>query len=241
MSQNSQPPTTTEFGIEIAPDIFDRRDKWNYMLMGALAIGVARFPEALNPDLSIRNFLPEPIDVPDHIGNVAAMGTFVFAAFRGWLRASDGHAKTREWFNKDLRRTQIFIGSVTLAANAFGELVGYGSYSTPDPLDAAYGLAGGYIFYRACKPEFLPETEIDRVLAVGEDLGEDVEKLEPQYQEVLTRFGAYKQHINALRERIRTTKKPSSGAKKSAKPAGQTSRATPRASKRYTPPKKNRK
>lgn len=78
MSEKSQ-----EFGIEIAREPFFSNDLYNNTLKGLALIALARAPGLFNPDLSIRDYKPEPFDVPDHVGNIAGMLLFAFPFMRG--------------------------------------------------------------------------------------------------------------------------------------------------------------
>lgn len=122
------------------------------------------------------------------------------------------------------------IGAVTILANAAGELMGYGGISTPDPIDFAYGLAGGYIYYKATKPTFIPEEEVDEIAKFNTD--EVKVHLDEKDRFIVEKYSAYKEKITNLKLSLKK-KTPSTKTMQHDKQK----RTKPLPNKRYTPPK----
>lgn len=224
------PEQSEEFGIELAQDALVGNDRYSNTLKALAVVALARAPGFFNPDLSIRDYIPEPFDVPDHIGNIAGMCLFAFPFIRGWQKASHETATTREWYEKDVRKTAKMIGAVAILANLGGELIGYGGLSTPDPIDFAYGLAGGYIYYKASKPKFLPEKDIDEIAQYDTDDIKD--QLDEKDRFIIEKYSTFKDKINQLKSNLKPKPQPTKPKQKDGKKG-----IKPHGNKRYTPPK----
>lgn len=123
-------------------------------IMGAIVlVAASRVPEALGVvDFSVRDHLPEPVDIPDHIGNMAPTAAIIWHFSHGYWNKKN-QLETDENFEKRRKILALAAGVITVAANVFAETIGYGPASTPDTLDFAYGIAGGAIAYSVSKPK----------------------------------------------------------------------------------------
>lgn len=154
----SSPAESEELGIYIPV----AKHSWNRLATPIITVtalvAAARFPSYLGYGPSIRDRLPEPIDMPDHVGNMALTFTILDTAAKTYF-GRERNALTEEEYKRKTRKAAIGIGALAVAANVFAEKVGYGSVSTPDNLDFVYGLFGGALAYYANKPRFVsPET-----------------------------------------------------------------------------------
>jgi len=112
----------------------------------------SRVPEAFGVDFSVRDHLPEPIDIPDHIGNMGMTANIIgLLSHLYWNKKNQ--LETDENFDKRRKKLALTAGVITVAANVFAEKIGYGPTSTPDTLDFVYGIAGGAIAYSVSKPK----------------------------------------------------------------------------------------
>lgn len=250
------PEASPEFGIELVPDIGQRHDVWSKLLVGAGVIALARAGGAINPDLSIRDYLPEPFDVPDHIGNLGGLSLVLLPFMRGYMRGGHERATTREIFDRETKRTAIMMGGLVVAANVVGEVVGYGPTSTPDPLDFVYGLAGGYLLYRNLKPEFMPESEVDTIIDLAIDCRNEGYEFDEEDRQYVGMYVGFKKRINELRDKFTAARNKPTPAVATPTTAPVQNRSAVRASAsrkgskkptnksihqgRYTPPKNKR-
>lgn len=139
-------------GVTIPGNPFSRKNM--PIVAGVTAVSLTRLGPVIDPSLDPRGHLPEPVDFPNHVGNMAV--TFVMTAhFASAFNGKQMTADTPESFKKKSRMLAGAIGTITVGANLFGELVGYGSISTPDPYDFAYGLAGGMLAYKLSKSTYI--------------------------------------------------------------------------------------
>lgn len=117
----------------------------------------------------LRGMLPDPVDVPNHIANAAVTAGLIFMWSRGYY-GEEQQPMPKEEYNRVTKRMAYAAGTIAVAANTFGELIGYGGISTPDAYDFAYGLAGGYLGYRWSKPHF---TSAEKVQYIKSNFPED--------------------------------------------------------------------
>jgi hypothetical protein len=94
-----------------------------------------------------RDFLPEPFDLPDHIGNFreASMGTVAACAMIGILACAEPLIdRSREAFRRNARRAAVGAFAVSSAIQVMGEQFAITNSLTErnfgDPIDAAYGI-----------------------------------------------------------------------------------------------------
>lgn len=133
----------------------------------ALTRGVNLFT---NNAYDLRGHLPDPIDLPNHIGNTALTIGLLAPLMYGFDDGLRIKPATPEQLQTRNRRAAYTIGALAVTANIVGETVGYGSISTPDFYDFVYGLAGGALLYRWTKPAYIPP---ERVKALKNILPED--------------------------------------------------------------------
>ena len=129
---------------ETARPRFDFVLRYSTIIASMLAIGVT---EPLSKDPGAQHLLPEPFDFFSHSSNLS-----ISAVAAGMTAAgvAIGPAESRGW---SLRRTRTVAAvsamALTTALNAISEtklgvtLLPF--HSTPDPIDFAYGMAGGAI------------------------------------------------------------------------------------------------
>lgn len=107
----------------------------------------------------IRDKLPEPFDVPDHIGNTAVT-IFLISVALNEVWGKSPRLATPEKFKQVKNVAAVAAGTIAVGANVVAENVGYGPKSTSDPIDFAYGVLGGYLAYRLTKPGYLTPAEV---------------------------------------------------------------------------------
>ena len=112
-----------------------------------------------NNAYNLRGHLPDPIDIPNHIGN-SAVTVALLASFMQGFDGRRPKPATPEQIQARNRRAAYTIGAIAVTANVLGETVGYGSISTPDFYDFLYGLAGGALVYRWTKPAYIPPETV---------------------------------------------------------------------------------
>lgn len=130
-----------------------------------IAMGVVSATRALGgayEQLDTKNILPEPFDVPDHIGNTA-VSFILLTRFANMYWGKDLQPATLEKYEHKRKMFAGYMGGLAVAANLFAETVGYGQISTPDPIDFVYGCAATFLAYKAKKPSFVPPTFIERI------------------------------------------------------------------------------
>jgi hypothetical protein len=95
-----------------------------------------------------RNVLPEPFDLPDHIGNFreASMGTVAACAMIGILTCAVPLIdRSRELFKRNAKRAAVGAFAVSSAVQVIGEEFAVTNSLSErnfgDPVDAAYGIA----------------------------------------------------------------------------------------------------
>lgn len=138
------------------------------IILGLAAISATRLSGMINESLSTRDLLPEPFDIPDHAGNLGL--TFIIAdQIAKKAHGTEPIACTEEELARTQKKLAIVLGVVSVAANIFAEKVGYGSTSTPDPIDFAYGLMGGVLAFYARKPNFLDKGTVNTLLEFEEE------------------------------------------------------------------------
>lgn len=221
-------------GIETQPNPFKTLS--GKVLVGLGLLSIARVPAAFNEDLSIRDYLPEPFDVPDHIGNVVgtvAVTALFMHGFRRGERKNEDYPATTDLAHKRTRRALAGITAViAVAANTLAETVGYGSGSTSDPIDFAYGVAAGYLAYKSEATNFVPEGTIRATKQSLEEFKKEypddhqLDYLEPILNGQISKMDALKAKFTAKRH-VST-----SAISSHKKPVTQ--------NKRYTPPKAKR-
>ena len=142
-----------DLGITSTVTLF--RDSYGPAVWAVTLAAVSRVPAFVNPDtdFNTRDLLPEPIDIGDHVGNTAlTLALTAHFANAYWGRGKQ-YLETDEEFERKKKVFTAAVGVGTVLANTLGELVGYGSVSTPDAVDFAYGLAGGLLAYKATMPQ----------------------------------------------------------------------------------------
>lgn len=106
-----------------------------------------------------RGQIPEPFDIVNHSGNLTVTYAVATAASKMFWSNKKPRLEAPEDFSK---RRRILAGGVAagaIALNSYAELVGYGSASTPDTIDFAYGMLGAYVGYKVVRPKYItPET-----------------------------------------------------------------------------------
>ncbi len=151
----TQRPPEEDLGIVVPMPTWRMRDMpW----IGAMLVASGTRIASVVSELEFRNILPEPLDLPDHVGNTAV--TFAFLSyFANGFWGKELEAVSPENFERRRKGYALAMGSLTVAANVFAETIGYGKASTPDILDFAYGCLGGWLTYKAKKPDYLdPEV-----------------------------------------------------------------------------------
>jgi hypothetical protein len=153
---NIEPP----MGIMMPPHGY--RDGAYKVIAPMVAISGSRLLPLIHQGLDARNHLPEPFDLPDHVGNMAV--TFVLASrmMNGFWGQEIELVSPRE---QEARRKRIAVavGLTSVAANVVDEVIGYGSASTPDVIDFAYGLVGGWLAYKFKAPDYVTPEEIEAI------------------------------------------------------------------------------
>lgn len=106
-----------------------------------------------------RGVLPEPIDIPDHIGNVSE-AAFVTG---GMFLASSFALRNREINRETVKRVAYGAFAVSAAVQIIGEKYGLSVYGSNqgDIFDAAYGIAYSAAASHGCYTAYASATEID--------------------------------------------------------------------------------
>ncbi|HEX5797878.1 MAG TPA: hypothetical protein VFX79_00850, partial [Candidatus Saccharimonadales bacterium] len=183
---------------------------------------VSRLPAFIDPDtkLNTRDLLPEPLDIGDHIGNTALTFALTMHFANAYWGRSKQYLETDKEFEKKRKFFTVAVGAGTLVANTLGELVGYGSISTPDAVDFAYGLAGGLFAYKATMPHRVDAETVS--LARKQDWWEEHEHLEELFTEKfpgrrrVKKTRAKKDAVSSVNISLPTKRKPHSVSKKKA-------------------------
>lgn len=115
---------------------------------GVLLIKSGEILEAISDSNFERGTLPEPFDLPNHVGNfreasIATVFAYVMigicACARPMLEGS------REMFKRNARRAAVGAFAVSSAVQVLGEKFAFynslGGSNIGDPIDAAYGIA----------------------------------------------------------------------------------------------------
>lgn len=157
--QSSSVPPAESLGI-IVP-VNGMRGRYVPGVVAMASVSAARLVEYFS-DYKVRDWLPEPLDVPDHVGNSSLTFTMTSILVAGFY----GRRMEAVTDEDAIRRRGVVIaaaGVLAVGANAFGELIGYGSASTPDALDFAYGILGGALGYAATRPRHLDANTTNEV------------------------------------------------------------------------------
>ncbi|MEX1995487.1 MAG: hypothetical protein WD887_01795 [Candidatus Saccharimonadales bacterium] len=126
------------------------------------AFSLARFSPLLGGP-EVRDVLPEPVDVFNHIGNLSV--SFVLANHMAHSYWGTGlKLAAPERFKRQRNVIAAVIGGIALAANAYAEKYGYGPVSTPDPLDFVYGCIGGYLGYKVGLPRYIRPDLVNEIV-----------------------------------------------------------------------------
>lgn len=132
------------------------------IITGMALASVSRIGGMINDSWDVRNHLPEPFDIPDHVGNAAVTFLLMDKVITG-IHGKEPQALTEDERHRILRRTAVAVGTLSIAANVVGEVIGYGPGSTPDAVDFAYGLMGGVLAYYAKKPGYVPSETVNAI------------------------------------------------------------------------------
>lgn len=162
-------------GIETRQEHEHGISPWEAGLLGVVGVGMIRFAELADPALTLRDKLPEPIDFMDHIGNPAALTSLGLGTAHVYSIYRDEKVVTEQDQKKHNRRFAVMVGLGTVAANTYGEIVGYGYPSTPDPIDFAYGLLAGIAIYKVGKTDFKSEEVVDEQFDMYKEKVEELE------------------------------------------------------------------
>lgn len=169
LDNKSNKTASSDYGILLPEKSF--KNSLLPIIIGATAISLARIPGAFNESLSIRNRVPEPFDVPDHIGNFILTFGFI-AHFVHSASVDKPTAIELETYKKKRKLVAIVAGTISIAANIYAEKIGYGSFSTQDPLDFAYGLMGGALAYYSAQEKYISGEEVDEMMNEKEMISE---------------------------------------------------------------------
>lgn len=117
-----------------------------------------------------RDILPEPWDIPDHIGNANEAGLYTVFAF-SVLNAISTRRKGEEYGPQDIQRTAIGAFVVSSAIQILGEKYGQGIGlpNQGDMIDAAYGVVFSAFAALACSKGYTAvfrkqQESVDRII-----------------------------------------------------------------------------
>lgn len=156
-----------ELGLSIPSEM-----PWNKntlpWIIGMASVAISRGSDKFLGLPSVRDRLPEPLDLPDHIGNTGMTFAILYpflASFNGTFDKKNGMtAQTKNEYKHRRAITIATAGTLSVAANVFAETVGYGSISTPDITDFFYGLLGGVLAYQATKRSYISPEDLSATM-----------------------------------------------------------------------------
>lgn len=117
-----------------------------------------RWAEKITNQPLLSGVLPEPFDILQHSTNTTLTFMYVGLAAIGLQLWGRGRSMTKNTFNTTRRAVAAAAGGITIAANLYGEVVGYGPESSADPADFAFGLFGGLLAWHYSKPKLDTST-----------------------------------------------------------------------------------
>jgi hypothetical protein len=130
-------------------------------------VSLSRIFAQIHPSLDTRNILPEPVDLPNHVGNAAVTFVLLERVANGYW-GKEPEVATPQQFEASRKRFAVAIGVLTVISNVVAEKVGYGPTSTPDLLDFVYGCIGGALAYKAKRPDYLSPSDVNLYRQQGE-------------------------------------------------------------------------
>lgn len=159
MSQRNFSPETNELALNI-PEVSRFSGTEIAITASIAAVCAARI---ISPN--IKNVLPEPVDVPDHIGNLGPTFGYASVFAQGFWKnkGREMYAEPERQSNRDKKAFAAILGVVVVGVNVAAEKIGFGSISTPDYLDFAYGCAGGYLAYRFSVPKTISAEDVSEI------------------------------------------------------------------------------
>jgi hypothetical protein len=148
--------------------------------LAVVALATTR-QESLITTIDLRDSLPEPWDVSDHIANamwtVGLVGTTLHYASHRMAARNDtttrasGYAfevNTREKYAERKQKLAITAATLAIGLNLFAENRAFlDGATTGDSTDFVYGLVGGLLAYATTKPRFLdPDTSNELITSL---------------------------------------------------------------------------